>query len=372
MAIIEQRSNYVQSFIGGGFATDDPALSESAGESFNGIKIESVALSTCASIGRQLSMNVVIAGGSGQVGTILARAFDAQGLDVAVLSRSLQSTSWRTVHWDARTLGPWASEIDDADVVINLAGRNVNCRYNDANRKAIMDSRVESTRIIGQAIAAARHPPRLWLQASTATIYAHRFDAPNDDVTGQIGGTEPDAPASWKFSIDVAQAWERAADEIVLPHTRIVKMRSSMIMSPDRGGIFDTLLTLVKRGLGGSAAGGRQYVSWIHETDFVGAVGWLIEHEELVGPINIAAPNPLPYHDFMKAIRDAAGVHIALPATKLMLEVGAFLMRTETELVLKSRRVIPKRLSDSGFNFMFPEWAPAAKELVHRSASRGI
>ena len=308
-------------------------------------------------------MKIVIPGGTGQVGTILARAFDADGHDVVVLSRHPAAHPWRTAQWSARDPGGWTNEIDGADVVINLAGRNVNCRYNEANRKAIMDSRVQSTRAIGKAIAESREPPAVWLQASTATIYAHRYDAPNDDIDGIIGGSEPGAPEKWRFSIDVARAWESAADETPLPGTRIVKMRSAMIMSPDRGGIFDTLRTLAKRGLGGSAAGGRQYVSWIHERDFVRAVYWLIEHGDLTGAVNIAAPNPLPYRDFMKAVREACGARIALPATRLMLEIGAIVMRTETELVLKSRRVVPRRLTDSGFTFEYPEWRDAAHDL---------
>jgi NAD dependent epimerase/dehydratase family enzyme len=196
-------------------------------------------------------MKVVIAGGSGQVGTVLARAFRREGDEVAILTRGADG-----VRWDGRSPGPWFAEIDGADVVINLAGRSVNCRYHAANRRAIMDSRVDSTRVVGEAIAAAQQPPRVWLQASTATIYAHRFDAPNDERTGRLGGDEPGAPDTWRFSIDVARTWERTFDEAETPATRKVAMRSAMVMSPGRGGIFDTLLTLVRRGLGGTAAGG--------------------------------------------------------------------------------------------------------------------
>jgi uncharacterized protein (TIGR01777 family) len=272
--------------------------------------------------------------------------------------------------WNARTGGAWTATLEGADVVINLAGRNVNCRYSERNRSEIMDSRVSSTRLVGAAIAKTQTPPRVWLQASTATIYAHRYDAPNDERTGIIGGTERDVPDTWRFSIDVARAWERAVDEIQTPHTRKVKLRSAMIMSPDRGGIFDTLLTLVRRGLGGTAADGRQFISWIHETDFVRAVYWLVEHPELDDAVNVASPNPLPNAEFMRILRRAAGVRIGLPATRWMLEVGAFLMRTETELILKSRRVIPGRLLDAGFEFEFPDWADAARDLCARARTR--
>ena len=312
-------------------------------------------------------MKIVFPGGSGQVGTILARHFHARGDEVVVLSRRAGgSAKWRTIVWDAASLGPWAREIDGADVVINLAGRSVNCRYTAANRRQIMDSRVDSTRVIGNAIAQANRPPRLWLQSSTATIYAHRFDAPNDEATGIIGGTEPGIPDTWKFSIDVARAWERELDAAKAPSTRRVAMRSAMVMSPDRGGIFDTLAGLVRKGLGGNAAGGRHYVSWVHETDFIRAIEWLIGHESLAGPVNICSPSPLPYSAFMRELRRAMGVRIGLPATRLMLEVGAIFMRTETELVLKSRRVVPGRLLASGFAFDQPDWAGAADELAAR------
>jgi uncharacterized protein (TIGR01777 family) len=319
-------------------------------------------------------MKIVIPGGSGRAGTILARHFRRRGDEVVVLSRraGAAGTPWRTIVWDAVSLGPWAGEIDGADVVINLAGRSVNCRFNAANRREIMDSRIGSTRAVGNAIARAARPPRLWLQASTATIYAHRFDAPNDEATGIIGGgpEERGAPDAWKFSVDVAQAWERELDAARTPGTRRIAMRSAMVMSPDKGGVFDTLATLTKRGFGGNAAGGGQYVSWIHEADFVRAVEFLIAHEQLAGPVNICSPNPLPYAEFVRALRRAMGVRIALPATRLMLEIGAILMRTETELILKSRRVVPARLLEAGFEFAHPDWPAAAAELVGRWRAR--
>ena len=206
-------------------------------------------------------MKIILAGGTGQVGTILARAFHAAGDEVAVLGRRPAPAEWRTVRWDAETLGEWAAELDGADVVVNLAGRSVNCRYTPENRRLILDSRVNATRAIGQAIARAVRPPRVWLQASTATIYAHRYDAANDEATGILGGSERNAPGTWRFSIDVARAWEQEAERPATPHTRRVLMRSAMIMSPDPGGIFDTLLRLVRFGLGGPVAGGRQYVA---------------------------------------------------------------------------------------------------------------
>jgi uncharacterized protein (TIGR01777 family) len=308
-------------------------------------------------------MKVVIPGGTGQVGTILARALRANGDEVVVLSRADGG-------WDGRTLGRWAALLDGADVLINLAGRSVNCRYDTANRAQIMDSRVLSTRVLGEAVAAAARPPRVWLQASTATIYADRYDAPNDEATGILGGQEPDVPETWRFSIDVARAWEQEAQAAAVDGVRLVLMRSAMVMSPDRGGVFDVLLSLVRRGLGGRAGHGRQYVSWIHGEDFVAAVRRLIDREQLAGAVNLAAPSPLPNADFMRELRSAWGARFGLPAPGPILEAGAMLMRTETELVLKSRRVVPGRLLEDGFAFRFPDWPDAARNLVAQVRSR--
>lgn len=311
-------------------------------------------------------MKIVIPGGSGQVGTILARAFHHGGHDVAVLSRRPQWSPWRVVAWDGATLGNWQREIDGCDVVINLAGRSVNCRYTAANRDEIMQSRVLSTRVVGQAIAAAAGKPRVWLQASTATIYAHRYDHPNDEHSGILGGHEPDAPGTWRFSIDVARAWERAFDEAVVGGTRKVALRSAMTLSPDAGGVLDTLLGLARRGLGGSAGDGRQFMSWIHHEDFIAAVQWLIDRDDIEGAVNIAAPTPLPNAEFMQILREAFRVPIGLSAKKWMLEIGAAFMRTETELILKSRRVVPARLLEHGFKFKYPDWRDAALDLCRR------
>ena len=311
-------------------------------------------------------MKIVIPGGTGQVGTILARALHADGHDVVVVSRTPHKAPWRVVAWDAERLGPWTRELDGADIVVNLAGRSVNCRYTAENRRLIKDSRVHSTRVVGEAIAAAARPPRVWLQMSTATIYAHRYDAPNDEATGVIGGAEPGAPETWRFSIDVATSWERALEQAVTPRTRKVALRSAIVMSADRGGVFDLLLRLVRFGLGGRSGDGRQYVSWIHDRDFVRAVYWLIDHDKLDGAVNLAAPHPLPNADFMRALREAWGIRVGLPASAWMLEIGTWLLRSETKLVLKSRRVVPGRLAQHGFAFDFPTWPEAARDLCRR------
>jgi hypothetical protein len=311
-------------------------------------------------------MKVILAGGTGQIGRVLVRAFGESGDELVVLTRG-GSANARIVRWDAKTIGPWAAALDGADVVINLAGRSVNCRYTPANLKALMRSRVESTRVIGEAIGRCERPPGVWLQMSTATIYAHRFDASNDETTGIIGGGERGAPAYWKWSIDIARAWEHALETADTPSTRKVTLRAAMVMSPDEGGIFDTLYRLSRLWLGGPVAGGEQYISWIHETDFARALRFLIERDDIAGAVNVAAPTPLPQREFMAAVRRAVGIPVGLPATKWMLGIGAFFMRSDTELLLKSRRVIPGRLSDAGFAFCYPVWPGAAEDLVLRS-----
>jgi hypothetical protein len=269
--------------------------------------------------------------------------------------------------WDGTTLGDWTSTLDGADVLINMSGRSVNCRYTAKNRAEIKESRIATTRLLGQAITQLAHPPRLWMNASTATIYRHALDRPMDEATGEIGGKEEGkVPSTWRFSIDVATSWELAFFSVNTRKTRKVALRSAMIMSPDAGGVLDQFLRLVRFRLGGAAGSGKQFVSWIHDTDFLRSIDLLIAHDELEGTMNLAAPNPLPNREFMRALRQAAGAPIGLPATRLMLEVATFFHRTETELILKSRRVVPGRLLQSGFHFEFPDWPSAAKDLVAR------
>lgn len=314
-------------------------------------------------------MKLVIPGGSGQVGTALARAFHRDGHEVVVLSRQpAGNTPWRSIVWDARGGGDWEAEMEGADAVINLAGRSVNCRYTPGNCRAILESRVDSTRALGDALARCARPPRVWFQASTATLYAHRYDAPNDEERGILGGEEPGVPETWRFSIDVARAWEQAANASAarIPQTRLVLMRTAIVMSPQAGGAFDLLLRLVRFGLGGRSGDGRQFVSWIHEDDLVAALYRLLEDESFVGPVNLAAPEPLPNADFMRGLREAWGIPFGLPAARWMLEIGTFFLRTETELVLKSRRVVPGLLTRHGFSFQYPSWPEAARDLCAR------
>ena len=311
-------------------------------------------------------MKIVIPGGSGQVGHILARYFHSQGHAVTVFSRGPRPAPWRVVAWDGRTPGGWIADLAQSDVCINLAGLSVNCRYNPANRLAIYESRIQGTRLLNEVVASLNHAPRLWVNASTATIYRHALDRAMNETDGELGGNEPGAPDTWNFSIDVAKGWEEAFFATPAPLTRKVAIRSAMTFSPDRGGVFDTFLGLVRHGLGGRQGLGTQFVSWIHEADFVRAIDLLIACEGMDGVVNLASPNPLPNGDFMRALRDAWGIRIGMPTPGWMMEIGTWLMRTESELVLKSRRVVPGRLLDAGFQFLFPEWPAAARDLVAR------
>ncbi len=311
-------------------------------------------------------MKIVIAGGSGQVGTVLARHFHQMGDHVTVLSRSSGSTPWLTQQWDGKTLGSWLGALDGSDALINLAGRSVNCRYHKQNRKAILDSRVQSTEVLHEGMQKLQRRPAVWLNASTATIYRHALDRPMDEATGELGGGEPGVPDTWNFSIKVAKAWDEAFFSTATPGTRQVALRSAMTFSPDRDGVFDVFLKLVRHGLGGTNLPGTQFVSWIHELDFIRAVKFLIATPSLSGPINLASPNPLPNREFLRVLRNAWGTRFGLPTTRWMLETGTFLLRTESELVLKSRRVVPGRLLNAGFTFSYPAWEQAAEDLVAR------
>jgi uncharacterized protein len=292
--------------------------------------------------------------------------FHSLGHQVTVLSRTPITAPWRVVEWDGTNSGRWIGEVDGADVVINLAGRSVDCRYGTANRLEIFDSRIESTRILGEAIRQVPNPPRVRMNMSTATIYRHSLDRAMDENGGELGGNERGASATWRFSIEVAKAWEASLFRAKTPSTRKIVLRTTMVMSAEPGGPFEMLQRLVRLGLGGSAGEGTQFVSWVHKIDFVRAIEYLMWHEDIEGVVNVAAPNPLPNRDFMRALRAAWGRSIGIAAPRWMLELGAIFLRTETELILKSRRVVPGLLLDHGFGFEFPEWAAAAADLVER------
>ena len=320
-------------------------------------------------------LRIVLPGGSGQVGRMLARFFQERGHHVTVLTRGPYTAPWQTVYWDGVQLGPWVETLEGADVCIHLSGRSIDCRYTARNRRELYDSRIGPTLLLRRAFASLANPPRLWMNASSATIYRHALDRYMDEDTGEFGGNEwisprRRAPAKWNWTIQLVKDWEAALFSAEMPGTRRIALRTSLVFSPEPGSVFAVLSRLVRTGLGGTQGNGRQYVSWIHESDYARALEFLIDHKEIDGPVNLAAPNPLPNREFMAALREAWEVPNGLPAPTPLMVIGMFFLRTEPELVLKSRRVVPGRLIQSGFQFEFPGWPEAAADLVRQWRAR--
>jgi uncharacterized protein (TIGR01777 family) len=315
----------------------------------------------------ETSQKLVLAGGSGFLGRLLVDWFHRSNWEVVVLTRQRSGKAGpaRAVAWDGRTLGDWARELDGSSTLVNLAGQSVNCRYHARNREAILASRVDSTHALGQAVQACVRPPKVWLNSSTATIYKHSYDRPMDEASGLVAGS-PEAKDV--FSVDVAKAWEQAFEEAVAPETRKVVLRTAMVFSTHRGTVYRVLRRLVRCGLGGAMGSGSQYVSWLHQTDLCRAIEWLMDRDDFVGAVNLAAPQPLSNREMMRIIRAVCHMPIGLPAKRWMLEIGALVLRTETELIIKSRRVVPARLADAGFQFRFPDLASAVEDLERRLA----
>lgn len=311
---------------------------------------------------------IILAGGSGFLGTRLAAHLAARDYEIVVLSRTPRAGNGRSrgVGWDGKSLGDWASVLDGAVAVVNLAGHSVNCRYTARNRRLIMDSRVDSTRVLGEAIARCRRPPRVWLNSSTATIYRHTR-GPAWDEWGEIGAT-PEAKDA--FSVEVATTWERVFNEAPTPAARKVALRTAMVLGSGdaANSVFRVLRRMTRLGFGGRMGHGRQFVSWIHEEDFCRAIEWLIGREDVTGAVNLAAPNPVTNAEMMRLCRRVCGapMGVGTPATAWMLELGAFVLRTETELIIKSRRVVPGRLLAGGFQFTFERMEEALRDLERR------
>jgi uncharacterized protein len=310
------------------------------------------------------SRTIILAGGSGFLGQLLAGYLQERGWEPVILTRApAANVKFKELEWDARTLGDWTKVLDGAEAVVNLAGRSVNCRYNAENRRAIMDSRVDSTRVLGEAIGSCSKPPRTWLNSSTATIYRHTLGPAHDETSTDFATA---AEAKDEFSVEVARAWEKAFDDAPSPRTCKTALRITLVFGTPEGGVFRILRRLARTGLGGRMGSGRQFVSWIHDEDFCRAVEWILNHPELSGPINIAAPHPVTNSEMMATFRRVCGVPFGLPATEWMLGLGAFVLRTETELLLKSRRVVPGKLLASGFQFRFPSMEEALRDLEQR------
>jgi len=312
-------------------------------------------------------MKIVLAGGSGQIGGFLARHFSRVGKDVIVLARTASKVQGvRSVMWDGRTLGEWASEIDGADAVINLTGKTINCRYTAENRREILSSRVDSTKVIGAAIAAAQDKPKVWVNASAAGIYKHSFTQAYDEATTVFGGEGEDVPETWRFGAEVVKVWEQTFDEIEAPGTRKIALRTTLAVNPDPGSVFDVLLGLVNKGLGGTQGSGKQLVSWMHDADYARAVEFMINEESISGPVNMCTPKPVTNEEFMRELREAAGAKIGIPAPAFALKLAAPIIGTQDWLVLKSINAIPGVLERAGFDFQYSEWQLAARNLVRR------
>lgn len=302
---------------------------------------------------------IILAGGNGYLGRVLAAHYSLLCDEVIVLSRkgAPDAGNVRTVVWDAKQEGDWTNYLEYADLLINLCGKNVNCRYTKKNKEEIIRSRVVPTTLLGNVLSKLQHPPKLWINVTSATIYRHAEDRPQDELTGEIGDG---------FSVDVCQQWEQAFFEADTPGVRKIALRMGIVFGKSDG-VFPRLLNLVKFGLGGRQGNGQQYVSWIHEEDVCLITEFLMQHEELKGILNCTAPNAEKNTEQMRLIRKAYGRRMGLPATTWLLKIGALVIGTETELILKSRWVAPKLLVNAGYRFKYPFMKEAVEACVKRS-----
>lgn len=294
-----------------------------------------------------MKKKVVLAGGTGFIGKYLEKQFVQQNYEVIIISRQSQHVAWTD------TKGIKAA-VDNAELVINLAGKSVDCRYNEKNKKEIFDSRTETTRILGEAIESAANPPELWINSSTATIYRHAEDRPMSEKTGEIGDG---------FSVEVAKAWEKSFFDFNLPHTRQAALRIAIVLGKD-GGVMTPFKNLVTFGLGGVQGPGTQMFSWVHIEDVYRIMLFIRDRKDLQGVFNCSAPNPISNKLFMAQMREKMNRKIGLPSPRWMLEIGAVVIRTETELILKSRWVIPEKLEKEGYQFKYPKIDEALAEIL--------
>jgi len=300
---------------------------------------------------------LIIAAGTGFLGQVLVHHFKDKFDEIVILTRGKSQTidKIKYVNWNARTFSGWENELENATVLINLAGKSVDCRYTKENKKEILLSRIESTKILNKAVLNCKNPPKHWLNSSTATIYRFSLDKQMDEINGEIGND---------FSINVALSWEKAFFKTETPNTLKTALRTSIVIGKN-GGAFIPLKTLAKTGFGGKQGKGNQFVSWIHEEDFANAVDFIIQ-KEISGVVNVVSPEPIRNSDFMQKLRKVVGFPFGIPVNIFLLKIGSFIIRTEAELVLKSRNVIPKRLLESGFKFKFKNVDEAFKNLLSK------
>ena len=298
---------------------------------------------------------LIIAAGTGFLGQVLVEHFKNKFDEIVIFTRGEHKIldDIKYVNWDAKTFSGWENELENASVLINLAGKSVDCRYTDANKKEIYNSRINSTKILNEAVLNCKNPPKHWLNSSTSTIYRFSLDKQMDEVNGEIGDD---------FSMNIAKSWEKTFFETQTPKTLKTALRTSIVLGKN-GGAFIPLKMLTKFGLGGKQGKGNQFISWIHEKDFARAIEFIAE-KEMSGIVNVVSPKPISNYEFMKTLQKSIGVSFGISTSKFLLKIGSFIIRTEPELVLKSRNVIPKRLQENGFQFEYDTLEKAFKNLL--------
>jgi uncharacterized protein (TIGR01777 family) len=284
-----------------------------------------------------MKKKIVIAGGTGFIGKYLKTQFKKMGYDIIVISRKEGDVQWKN-------FPGMISALENTDLLINLAGKSVDCRYNEKNKTEILRSRTETTRMLGESIEKCKNPPALWINSSTATIYRHADDRPMTEDQGEIGKG---------FSVDVATSWEKTFFSFQLKQTRQVALRMAIVLGKD-GGVIKPFLNLVRFGLGGRQGNGRQMFSWIHIADVFNIMRYIMQHNELSGVYNCSSPNPVTNEILMKTFREKTNTKVGLPSPAWLLRIGAVIIKTETELILKSRWVIPEKLLKTGYQFKYP------------------
>ncbi len=295
---------------------------------------------------------IIIAGGSGFLGQSLEDFFVKRGDEVFILSRKPKANNH--IYWDGHNLGEWVNDLEQSDVLINLSGKCVDCRYNEKNKAAILSSRINSTNVLNEAILTMKAPPKVWINASSATIYVHAETQLMTESNGVIGDD---------FSMGICKQWEAAFFGTETPNTRKIAARISIVLG-NKGGALPKIKMISRLGMGGYQGNGQQKVSWIHINDFCEAISYIIDNPNLQGPVNLAAPYPTDNKSLMKQIRQALKMPFGFSQSPALLELGAWLMGTETELLLKSRNVYPEKLVNTGFKFKFSHISTAVENLV--------
>jgi uncharacterized protein len=296
-----------------------------------------------------MKKKIVLAGGTGFVGKYLQQKYTALGYEVIIISRGEKYIAWSNGI-------AIVSSLEHAEILINLAGKSVDCWYNEKNKKEICDSRIDTTNALGEAILQCKNPPPLWINSSTATIYRHAEDRPMTEVTGEIGTG---------FSVDIATAWEKTFFDFSLHKTRQVALRMAIVLGKD-GGVMHPLKTLVRFGLGGKQGKGNQMFSWIHIEDVFRCIEFVHQNSFVSGAINVSSPNPVVNNAFMRIFRKAMRIPFGLPTPAWLLKIGALIIKTETELILKSRWVIPQKLMDWNFSFTFKTIDKALEDILQK------